>query len=64
MNLPGLDDIEERFLDSCNDWADMVKSGDKRQFISRMEELKRRLEKGNPDFGKAYQNMYRIAEGR
>jgi hypothetical protein len=42
----------------------MVKSGDKRQFISRMEELKRRLEKGNPDFGKAYQNMYRIAEGR
>jgi prephenate dehydrogenase len=64
MNLPGLSDIEEGFLGSCNDWADMVKSGDRQKFISRMEELKRRLEQGNPDFGKAYQNMYRIAEGR
>jgi hypothetical protein len=42
----------------------MVKSGARQKFISRMEELKRRLEQGNPDFGKAYQNMYRIAEGR
>jgi prephenate dehydrogenase len=64
MNLPGLGDIEEVFLGSCLDWADMVKSGARQKFISRMEELKRRLEQGNPDFGKAYQNMYRIAEGR
>jgi len=64
MNLPGLGDIEEVFLGSCHDWADMVKSGARQKFISRMEELKRRLEQGNPDFGKAYQNMYRIAEGR
>jgi prephenate dehydrogenase len=64
MNLPGLGDIEDGFLGSCHDWADMVKSGDRQKFISRMEELKRRLEQGNPDFGQAYQNMYRIAEGR
>jgi len=39
-----------------------VKSRDKQEFARRMGAIKRKLEAGNPDFGKAYDNMYRIAE--
>jgi len=28
-----------------------------------MKTLKSRMEKDNPDFGKAYENMYRLASG-
>jgi len=41
----------------------MVKNGDKQKFIDRMNELKKLFEK-NADFGKSYENMYRLAEKR
>ena len=62
MNLPGLPDFQERFQQSCREWADLVKQGDRQQFIHRMKAIRQKLEENNPDFGKAYDNMYRIAE--
>ena len=41
----------------------MLVGGDKREFIRRMKALTDRLESVDPDFGKAYENMYRIVEG-
>jgi len=63
MSLPNLKGIEELFCRNAKAWADLVKSKDGQGFVRSMTALKDRLEKSNPDFGKAYENMYRIVEG-
>ena len=63
MSLPNLQGIEELFCRNAKAWADLVKSKDGQGFVKRMTVLKDRLEKSNPDFGKAYENMYKIVEG-
>ena len=62
MNLPDMVKIEELFQRNSKTWADMVKNKDRQGFVKRMTALKDRMEKGNPDFGKAYENMYKIIE--
>lgn len=62
MNLPGLPDFQERFQQSCRDWAELVKQKDRQQFIHRMKAIREKLESNDPDFGKSYDNMYKIAE--
>ena len=62
MNLPGVIGAEELFQRKAREWADMVKDKDRQKFARRMKELKDGLEKGVPDFGKAYDKMYRIAQ--
>ena len=62
MSLPNLAEIEERFQSSSKTWADLVKNKDRQGFVKRMTALKDRLEKGDPDFGRAYENMYKIVE--
>ncbi len=61
MNLPGTVEIESLFLDRVREWAELVQKKDRAEFVRRMEMLKASLEKDNPDFGRAYQNMYRLA---
>ena len=63
MNLPGVAEIEALFQEKVAEWAEMVKNKDREAFIRQMKVLKNRLEKENPDFGKAYENMYRLASG-
>ena len=63
MNLPGIADMEALFQGKVAEWAKMVKKKDRDAFISQMKALKSRLEQDNPDFGKAYENMYRLASG-
>jgi len=63
MSLPHLTEIEEKFQRSSETWANLVKDKNGQEFVKRMTALKDRLEKDNPDFGKAYQNMYKIVEG-
>ncbi len=63
MNLPHVAEVERLFQSRAKDWADMVESGDRQQFIRRMRALRKGLEQEAPDFGKAYENLYRIAEG-
>lgn len=62
MNLPNMVEIEKLFQRSSKTWADLVKNKDRQGFVKRMTALKNRLEKDNPDFGKAYGNIYKLAQ--
>ena len=62
MNLPNMMEIEKLFRRKGKMWADLVKDRDKQKFVERMNTLRNRLKEGIPDFGKAYENMYKIVE--
>ncbi|MFC2001351.1 prephenate dehydrogenase [Chloroflexota bacterium] len=62
MNLPNIAQTEELLQRRAKEWAGLVKNKDRQTFIRRMKALKKRLEKDAPDFGKAYENMYKIAD--
>ena len=62
MSLPNIRQIEEQFLSKSKTWADLVNSKDRQEFVRRMSALRKNLEKSDPDFGRAYQNMYRLLE--
>ena len=62
MNLPNMAEIEELFQRAGKTWGDLVKNRDRHEFVERMNALRSRLKEGNPDFGKAYENMYKLAE--
>ncbi len=64
MSLPNMTEIHELFLKSAELWQDIVKNSNRAGFISRMNELKQTLEQNDPDFGHAYEKMYRLAQGR
>lgn len=63
MSLPGIAETEKLFQEKARAWADLVKNKDRPEFVRQMKALKNRLEKDNPDFGKAYQNMYKLVAG-
>jgi len=62
MNLPDMAGIEELFQKMGRAWGDLVKNRDRQAFVARMRALRSKLEEGNPDFGKAYENMYKIVK--
>jgi prephenate dehydrogenase len=62
VSLPNLPQIQQDFQRRCREWSELVASKDKAEFSRRMTEIRRKLEAGNPDFGKAYDNMYKIAD--
>ena len=62
MNLPGITGIEGLFLKNARKWAEIVRNKNGSEFVSRMNALKENLEKNDPDFSKAYENMYRLLE--
>jgi prephenate dehydrogenase len=62
MHLPGLADMEDRFQQNAARWANLVKAGDKEGFKKGMIELKKRYSAANANFGRAYENMYKIME--
>lgn len=64
MNLPNLPELERLFQSKAEEWAHLVATKNRTEFVRRMKALKAKLKKKNPNFGKAYENMYRIAAGR
>ena len=62
LNLPKLPETEKLFSEKAEGWAEIVKAGRREEFINRMTQLKSRLEAANPDFGKSYQNLYRLTK--
>ncbi|MDD5082320.1 MAG: prephenate dehydrogenase [Dehalococcoidales bacterium] len=63
MYLPNVVEIERVFLERTKIWADWVKNRERQQFVDRMNALKSKLKTNSLDFGRAYENMYRIVEG-
>ena len=60
-NLPGVTEIERLFQRKTEDWTDLIAGKDRDAFVQKMNGLKAQLEQVTPDFGKAYENMYKIA---
>ncbi|MFA5629630.1 MAG: prephenate dehydrogenase [Dehalococcoidales bacterium] len=63
MNLPQLTDLQERFLENSAEWASIIKNKQRDEFVHRMRGIHDQLEAKSNNFGKAYDNMYKIAEG-
>ena len=63
MSFPDISRVESLFQQNTKLWADMVKNKDKDGFARRMNALRAKLEKTDPSFRKAYENMYKITEG-
>ncbi len=63
MNLPQLPDFQQQFLKNTTEWTELVKNRDRDEFVRRMKNIRDRLENNSNNFGKAYDNMYKIAEG-
>ncbi len=63
MNLPQLPRFQEQFLKNSIEWTELVKNRDRDEFVRRMKSIHDQLEAKSNNFGKAYDNMYKIAEG-
>ncbi len=62
MNLPGMAEKEELFRNSVGVWAEIVKNGDRQRFVEKMNALKEKLPGADPEFGRSYQDMYKMLE--
>ncbi|MGA2158993.1 MAG: prephenate dehydrogenase [Dehalococcoidia bacterium] len=58
MNLPGLDKIERLFAEKAGKWLDLVNKKEGRQFADRMKDIRKRLVEADPDFERAYRELY------
>lgn len=58
MNLPNVEKIEDLFLEKSKEWLDVVKRKDKVAFANKMELVKTKLMKINPDYSKSYEIMH------
>jgi prephenate dehydrogenase len=63
MNLPKLADIERSFQNKAKEWVDLVERKDRQGFTEKMTTLKDKFNQVNPDFSKAYEDMYKIVDG-
>jgi prephenate dehydrogenase len=62
MHLPKLAEIERSFQERVKSWVDLVAGKDQQQFAQRMKTLKDSYRRLTPDFGSAYEDMYRLIE--
>jgi prephenate dehydrogenase len=62
MNLSGAKGVEKLFQSKAKAWAELVANKDRQQFVRKMTALKSILKQDTPDFGKAYEDIYRIVE--
>lgn len=62
MNLPEIEKIEELFLEKSEEWLNIVRRKDKSAFASKMELVKTKLRKINPDYARSYEVMHRLLE--
>ena len=62
MNLPELGKIENQFMAKAQEWLNLIKNKDAEAIVKRMDQLKAKLTKVDPDFAKSYEVMYRMLE--
>lgn len=62
MNFPDINKVEGLFQSKTHIWANIVQNRDKKGFAERMNVLRKKLEKTDPEFRRAYANMYKITE--
>ena len=62
MKLPEIRKIEEAYIAKAEEWLDLVKRKDPQAIVERMEQLKAKLLKADPQFAESYEVMYRMLE--
>jgi hypothetical protein len=62
MKLPEIKKVETLFLGKSREWLNVVSRKDKAAFATKMESVKNRLKKTNPDYVKSYQVMHKLLE--
>jgi prephenate dehydrogenase len=62
MNLPELEKIEDLYVAKAQQWLDLIKQKNPQAIVDRMEQLKAKLLKVDPDFAESYEVMYRMLE--
>jgi len=63
MALPEMEQAHNIFLDRGRIWSDIVKNGNRAEFVTRMSALKKAFEESDAEFARAYENMYKLAQG-
>jgi len=62
MNLPEIEKIEGLFLKKSEEWLSIVRRKDRSAFASKMELVKRKLRKVNPDYARSYEVVHRLLD--
>ena len=62
MNLPVLK-VGECFREKLASWIELVANKDRQAFIRKIDELRCKFEETEPDFERAYQDMYKLVGG-
>jgi prephenate dehydrogenase len=62
MSFPNIKEVEGLFQSNTKTWAEIVKNKDRQKFAQKMNGLREKLEKTDPSFHHAYENMYRITD--
>ncbi|MGD6853176.1 MAG: prephenate dehydrogenase/arogenate dehydrogenase family protein, partial [Candidatus Bathyarchaeia archaeon] len=60
--LPGMEKMEELFISNADEWLELMKRKDSKAIIERMERLRVKLEKTDREYGKSYEDMYRMLQ--
>ncbi len=60
--LAGMQKIEETFIKNAEAWLELMKKKDSKEIMARMERLRSKLNKVDGDYGKSYQDMYKMLE--
>jgi prephenate dehydrogenase len=62
MNLPDIEKIEGLFFEKSREWLNLVRRKDKVAFANKMELVKTKLMKVNPDYAKSYEVMHMLLD--
>lgn len=62
MSLPEMNIVGELFIKKAMGWIEAIKQGRKHEYARKIGILKERIEAKDPDYTKAYENMYRMLE--
>jgi prephenate dehydrogenase len=62
MRLPELEKIEDLYIAKAQEWLDLIKQKNPQAIVDRMEKLKAKLLKADPDFAQSYEVMYKMLE--
>ncbi len=62
IKLPELGKIEDQYIAKAQEWLDLIKQKNPQAIVDRMEQLKTKLLKADPEFAESYEVMYRMLE--
>jgi len=62
MGLPEIDKLGEILSDKTKEWLKIIKQKEKTAFVEKVETIKSKLAKADPQYVKSYESMYRMLE--